>query len=500
MEREARLEPLDYLDILDHLGSKDLRDPKGMRVKKAKQASVGSLVAEDHRVGQGAVKFLSSLAQGPVGPPGPRGVVGREGLEGNPGVDGVPGKDGSKGIPGEQGDDGEFGLPGNAGHRGKVGVPGLPGPQGSFGLKLEGGKEKEEGGERGHPGQTGPSGKRGFKGGMGLPGPQGDPGPKGQPGDVGEPGFPGILGVFGPKGPPGDFGPVGIQGPKGPQGLMGKEGPMGPIGIIGPTGSPGPKGDKGNRGENGPPGPRGPPGPPRHDTLGAALQVFIDSNAALKAENYQSMDLPMLDQGTEIFKTLHYLSNLIQSLKNPLGTHDNPARICRDLKDCEQRMNDGTYWIDPNLGCSSDTIEVTCNFTSGGQTCLRPITVSKLEMGVGRVQMNFLHLLSAEAVQHVTIHCLNVPVWREGTSEIPSQNAVRFKAWNGQIIEAGGDIELHVLQDDCWGRVPCRTPKSGPCTQASGGDLLSPHALSRRRPRPTPVFQHLLGLQKQDEG
>lgn len=54
------------------------------------------------------------------------------------------------------------------------------------------------------------------------------------------------------------------------------------------------------------------------------------------------MDLPMLDhQGTEIFKTLHYLSTLIQSLKNPLGTHDNPARICRDLKDCEQRMNDG---------------------------------------------------------------------------------------------------------------------------------------------------------------
>lgn len=53
------------------------------------------------------------------------------------------------------------------------------------------------------------------------------------------------------------------------------------------------------------------------------------------------MDLPMLDQGTEIFKTLHYLSNLIQSLKNPLGTRDNPARICRDLHSCEQKLNDG---------------------------------------------------------------------------------------------------------------------------------------------------------------
>ena len=38
----------------------------------------------------------------------------------------------------------------------------------------------------------------------------------------------------------------------------------------------------------------------------------------------------------------------------------------------------GTYWIDPNLGCMSDTIEVSCNFTGGGQTCLKPVTVSKV--------------------------------------------------------------------------------------------------------------------------
>lgn len=49
----------------------------------------------------------------------------------------------------------------------------------------------------------------------------------------------------------------------------------------------------------------------------------------------------MLDHGGEIFKTLHYLSNLIQSIKRPLGTKENPARICRDLMNCEQKMNDG---------------------------------------------------------------------------------------------------------------------------------------------------------------
>lgn len=50
----------------------------------------------------------------------------------------------------------------------------------------------------------------------------------------------------------------------------------------------------------------------------------------------------MLDQGGEIFKTLHYLSNLIQSIKTPLGTKENPARVCRDLMACEQKMADGT--------------------------------------------------------------------------------------------------------------------------------------------------------------
>lgn len=53
------------------------------------------------------------------------------------------------------------------------------------------------------------------------------------------------------------------------------------------------------------------------------------------------MDLPVYDHGAEIFKTLHYLSNLIQSMKNPLGTRDNPARICRDLHSCEMKLNDG---------------------------------------------------------------------------------------------------------------------------------------------------------------
>uniref|UniRef100_A0A8D3D491 Fibrillar collagen NC1 domain-containing protein n=1 Tax=Scophthalmus maximus TaxID=52904 RepID=A0A8D3D491_SCOMX len=38
--------------------------------------------------------------------------------------------------------------------------------------------------------------------------------------------------------------------------------------------------------------------------------------------------------------------------------------------------------------------------------------------------MNFIHLLSTEATQHVTVHCLNTPVWAAGPSLQPSGGAV----------------------------------------------------------------------------
>lgn len=73
-------------------------------------------------------------------------------------------------------------------------------------------------------------------------------------------------------------------------------------------------------------------------------------------------------------------------------------------------------------------------------------------MGVGRIQMNFIHLLSTEAVQHITIHCLNTPVWSAGPSLQPSTNAVSFKAWSGEKIRAGDLLEPLIPRDDCWVR------------------------------------------------
>uniref|UniRef100_A0A8C9UQ18 Fibrillar collagen NC1 domain-containing protein n=1 Tax=Spermophilus dauricus TaxID=99837 RepID=A0A8C9UQ18_SPEDA len=69
--------------------------------------------------------------------------------------------------------------------------------------------------------------------------------------------------------------------------------------------------------------------------------------------------------------------------------------------------------------------------------------------------MNFLHLLSSEVTQHITIHCLNMTVWQETTGRTPAKQAVRFRAWNGQIFEAGGQgtwylyLFLHPQVLDC---------------------------------------------------
>ena len=41
----------------------------------------------------------------------------------------------------------------------------------------------------------------------------------------------------------------------------------------------------------------------------------------------------------------------------------------------------GQYWVDPNLGGVGDAVEVFCNMTAGGRTCLEP-EVTQVELRV----------------------------------------------------------------------------------------------------------------------
>uniref|UniRef100_A0A8D0CCC3 Fibrillar collagen NC1 domain-containing protein n=2 Tax=Scleropages formosus TaxID=113540 RepID=A0A8D0CCC3_SCLFO len=62
--------------------------------------------------------------------------------------------------------------------------------------------------------------------------------------------------------------------------------------------------------------------------------------------------------------------------------------------------------------------------------------------------MKFLHLLSTEATQSVTVHSPSAPgpsATRAGSQ--PSD--LRFKGWNGQTFDANTLLETRVLLDNC---------------------------------------------------
>ncbi|PIO33484.1 hypothetical protein AB205_0106210 [Aquarana catesbeiana] len=56
--------------------------------------------------------------------------------------------------------------------------------------------------------------------------------------------------------------------------------------------------------------------------------------------------------------------------------------------------------------------------------------------------MNFLHLLSSEAVHTITIHCLNTPV-------LGGDTPLTFKGWNGHKLEGNKLLERNVILDEC---------------------------------------------------
>merc|ERR1739838_718345 len=84
------------------------------------------------------------------------------------------------------------------------------------------------------------------------------------------------------------------------------------------------------------------------------------------------MEYPNGSELGEIFAALESLKQELQMMKEPMGTKGNPARSCRDLWLCHQDFPDGDYWIDPNGGCNKDAIQVECQMSNKGTTCLKP--------------------------------------------------------------------------------------------------------------------------------
>ncbi|TNN88417.1 Collagen alpha-1(XI) chain [Liparis tanakae] len=226
-----------------------------------------------------------------------------------------------------------------------------------------------------------------------LLGPPGILGMKGDSGWKGEKGHPGLIGLIGP---PGESGEKGDRGLPGLQGTGGGKGdavsvrqsvlyenvsivstgmvlvvPVALSALLVPLGSTGQKGDTGLIGQPGAPGPPG--------DLIQPLPMQQPSRRNRRHAEMQG-DEAMPDYGAEggmggmedVFGSLNNLKQDIERMKFPVGTQDNPARTCNDLHLSQPDYPDGEYWIDPNQGCIGDSIQVFCNFTAGGETCIHP--------------------------------------------------------------------------------------------------------------------------------
>lgn len=184
------------------------------------------------------------------------------------------------------------------------------------------------------------------------------------------------------------------------------------------------------------------------------LQTGADKGNTRKRRSVDSSD----SETSESQGLIQSLRDEIESIKRPSGTQKNPARTCRDLYMCNGNINDGLYWIDPNHGCSGDAIQVFCNFTGGGQTCIHPDVNTKQGpnkrwkkltgaewfseyeggyeisyTGVGKTQLNFLRLLSEKATQMINITCTGSQGCFDRNSNIV-EKAIKLQGANDGVL------------------------------------------------------------------
>lgn len=79
----------------------------------------------------------------------------------------------------------------------------------------------------------------------------------------------------------------------------------------------------------------------RNEWASFIILEFDGVICAILDQSFQNTEMSQPDQHTEILKTLRYLSSVIESIKKPLGTRENPARVCKDLLDCQHKLKDG---------------------------------------------------------------------------------------------------------------------------------------------------------------
>lgn len=179
------------------------------------------------------------------------------------------------------------------------------------------------------------------------------------------------------------------------------------------------------------------------------------------------MDVDLVTVYTDVYN----MRIELEKLKQPIGTRNSPARTCKDLHRGYPNMKNDFYWIDPNLGMVDDAVQVFCNMTAGGETCIHPdVHASKMPNipwrkskpgwystlrggfkvsydSMGPVQLAFLRLMSNQAYQNFTYTCINSVAWYDDP-EANYNNAIKLLGDNDQEFTATSN-KPQILMDGC---------------------------------------------------
>ena len=94
----------------------------------------------------------------------------------------------------------------------------------------------------------------------------------------------------------------------------------------------------------------------------------LNYNYAISLHDVQSLQVKNMkpeeaarelgEKNSEFVQKMEELKETVQMLAKPDGSKENPARTCRDIKSNYPEKATGQYWLDPNMGYTSDAILV----------------------------------------------------------------------------------------------------------------------------------------------
>lgn len=164
---------------------------------------------------------------------------------------------------------------------------------------------------------------------------------------------------------------------------------------------------------------------------------------------------------------IHYGNSAIQK---PTGSKDLPARSCRHLKEVNEDMKDGDYWIDPNGGRITDAFKVRCNMATG-ETCVSASTTSyqrsqwsaqsgqkwfsttvgveQFAYDISESQLSFLQMLSQRGIQKMNVECRNTVVAYDRKNDTYKKSAMLLSDHDRVISHSHPKLSYDIVKDEC---------------------------------------------------